>query len=92
MYITKTHPDVSQNGVASTRVSIQKNVLIIDDEEKYKYEDGKWYCGTGGDWCYLGVLANPCHSIKEEEIISQDLVEKVFDKVEDIEKTMEVLL
>lgn len=82
MFITKTTPSITKNGVITPRVSVQDGTLIIDDEEKFKFEDGKWYCGNEGGWCWLGIEANPAYITDGKDIIDQELFDQVFEPIE----------
>lgn len=81
MYITKTAPSITKNGVITDKVSIQDGVLIIDAEEKFKYENGKWYCGNQGNWVWLGLLANPAYVVDGSVVIDKELFHDIFEEI-----------
>lgn len=82
MYITKTTPILSKEGSAKAFITISNGVLLIND--KYKYENGKWYYyGDDSKWYYLGIGANPNIEDSGENIVNQEIYNNIFDKIEE---------
>lgn len=82
MYITKTTPILSKEGSAKAFITISNGVLLIND--KYKYENGKWYYyGNDSKWYYLGIGANPNIEDSGENIVNQEIYNNIFDKIEE---------
>lgn len=75
-------PNITKNGMITEKITVHNGVLTIDDEEKFKFEDGKWYCGNSGEWVWLGILANPAF-VPNGPILDRELFFQVFEEIEE---------
>ena len=85
MFITKSDPNVANDGKIKANITIKKGVLLIDDKVNHitlKYENGKWFTyGEDGKWYFLGYGANPCYQTDKDGVLDENLFNDVFEEV-----------
>lgn len=83
MFITKSDPIVNKNGKVTDKVKVENGILFIEDTQKLKYENNKWYLFGDNKWYYIGVGSNPSYKTDKINVLNEELFNNIFEEIKE---------